>query len=285
MHSPFSQSVWLVLGCVTFFVVTNGLGCIFHLVDVMGRLWIALYVAFQAAIGAQLALHGIWCVLAPLSWANRLLVGAMSGLVLYGSVVAVWIVVPILRSDLYDGGSLTAALTGLLCLPLLAIGAQTPLWIMRTWLRWRIVHRDNGDPNQFEPLRIAHLLLAMAVVSGALAAADASQSRGPSRGDESTVELAIAALIITAISAATVLPAVLACLRARRLPLALGLAFALDAALVAGYVALGVFLGHGQFDRELLTVFSVLVGSYFVTLTAPLLIARRLGYRLLWGRG
>jgi hypothetical protein len=119
----------------------------------------------------------------------------------------------------------------------------------------------------------------------ALAAAQASQSLMERSGNRSIAGMVVAALVINVISAITVLPAVLAGLYASRLPLALGLAFAADVGVVVGYVALVVALGRGRLNWEVFVQVPVLAGSFFVTLTAPMLIARRLGYRLLWGRG
>jgi len=129
---------------------------------------------------------------------------------------------------------------------------------------------------------IGALLLAMAAAASALAAARMSTAW---RGDDSIAGLVIGALVIVAVSAATVLPAVLAGLRARRLLLALALAFAADVGVVAVYLALRVILGGRRLEWEVFVVVPVLVAGFFVALTAPLLIARRIGYRLLWGRG
>ncbi len=283
MRNPFNRGAWLVLGCVTFFVVTNSLSYLALSDWLYSVLAIHGYLACMSMIGAQMALHGIWCALGQLRWTKRLAVGATSGLVLYGGIVAGWMVLPSFSEGDLDGDDLlTVAMTGLFCLPLLALATQMPLWIMRIWFRWRIAHRDHADPSRFQPLRIGHLLVAMTVVAGALAAARVSQSISSSREDESIVVLAVAALVIAVASATTTVPAVLACLRARRLPLALGLTFAAE---VAVYVALAIILGGGRLDWQLIKAALVFAGGYFVTLTAPMLIARRLGYRLLWGRG
>jgi hypothetical protein len=156
---------------------------------------------------------------------------------------------------------------------------------MRIWFRWRIAHRDDVPSATLRPLRIGHLLLAMAAIAMALAAARISQSISASPGNDGIVVLAVAALVIMVISAITVLPAVLAGLHARRLSLALGLAFTPDAAVVVGCATLILILGGGRLEWELFVFTAVLAGGFFVTLTVPLLIARRLGYRLLWGRG
>lgn len=286
MRSPCRRGVWLFLGCVAFFVVTNIVS--FPLLFPRGPdhvLVMVLYAAGLSAIGAQMGLHGIWCVLAPLPWAKRFLVGATSGLVLYGSVAVGWIVVPSLRHELGESDLLIALVTGLLCLPLLLLAAQVPLWIMRIWFRWRIAHRDDVPSATLRPLRIGHLLLAMATIAAALAAARISQSISASPGNDGIVVLAVAALVIMVISAITVLPAVLAGLYARRLPLAHALAFAADVAVVVGYVALFVALGGERLEWEIVIFMAGVAGGFFATLTVPMLIARRLGYRLLWGRG
>jgi hypothetical protein len=251
----------------------------------MSGLWpnraivLALYPARIGMIGGQVAIHGVWFVFVPLPWPWRILAGAASAILLFGAYLA-----PSLLPDNTVPGDIDYLAATLLCLPLFLLAAQTPLWIMRIWFRWRIAHRDDAASGRYEPMGIGGLLLAMAAVALALTAARMSKSMTAWRGDDIT-GLVVGALVIVAVSAATVLPAVLAGLRARRLPLALGLAFAADVGVVAVYLALRVILGGGWLEWEVFVVVPVLVAGFFVTLTAPLLIARRLGYRLLWGRG
>ncbi len=281
MRSPCGRGVWLFLGSLAFFVAGNGLMSLLMFGDISGRaIAMTLGPACTGMIGGQAAVHGIWCVFAPLHWAKRFLAGATSAIVLFGGLL-----VPEFLADGFNDVDVADLAAPLLCLPLFLLAAQTPLWIMRMWFRWRIVHRDDAASGHFEPLRIGGLLIAMAVIGMALAAAQASQSLAARSGDRSIAGLVVAALVIMVISALAVLPAVLACLRARRLPLALGLAFAVDAAIVLGYVALVVALGRGRMHWEVFVQVPVLAGGFFVSLTAPMLIARRLGYRLLWGRG
>jgi hypothetical protein len=280
-----SPAISLFVGCLAFFVAGNGLASLLMFGEISSRaIVMTVYPAHLGMIGGQIALHSIWCVFAPLHWAKRFFVGTTSAIVLFGGLlVALFLVGRIRHGDVAD---LAAPL---LCLPLFLLAAQTPLWIMRMWFRWRIVHRDDAASARFEPLRIGGLLIAMAVIGMALAAAQASQSLMEGSDDRSITGLVVAALVTTVISATTVLPAVLAGLHARRLLLANGLAFAADVGVVVGYVAVVVALGRGRLDREVLVeVFvqvPVLAGGFFVALTVPLLIARRIGYRLLWGRG
>ena len=281
MRRSRNPAISLFLGCLAFFVAGNGLiplllsGPVPNVAISMMLFW-----AGMGMIGGQAALHGIWCVFAPLHWAKRFFVGTTSAIVLYGGIFVPSLVAGRIRHA--DVADLAATL---LCLPLFLLAAQTPLWIMRMWFRWRIVHRDDATSARFEPLRIGGLLIATAVIGMALAAARLSQSIGSSSGNDGIVWLVVAALVIMVISGITVLPAILAGLYARRLPLALGLAFAPDAAIVVVYVTLAVTLGGGRIEWELFIVMPILAGGYFVTLTAPMLIARRIGYRLLWGRG
>lgn len=280
MRSLSDRGVWLFFGCLAFFFVGNGVTAL-----LMSGLWpnraivLALYPARIGMIGGQVAIHGVWFVFARLPWPWRILAGAASAILLFGAYLA-----PLLPDNTVPGDIDYLAAT-LLCLPLFLLAAQTPLWTMRIWFRWRITHRDDAASGRYEPMGIGALLLAMSAVASALAAARLSRSIDSPRGNGSIGVLVVGALVIVVVSAATVLPAVLAGLRARRLPLTLGLAFAADVGVVAVYLSLRVILGGGWVEWEVFVVVPVLVAGFFVTLTAPLLIARRLGYRLLWGRG
>jgi hypothetical protein len=243
-----------------------------------------LGIASRSTVGAQMALHGIWCVLAPLHWGKRFSAGAAAGLVLYAGVVLGWSIGPLLRgwSAVVDWDPDVVVL---LCLPLLSLAAQTPLWAMRIWFRWRIAHRDEIPSPPFRPLRIGDLLMATAVVAMALAAVRISQSINDSSGNDTIVGLTIAALVVMVVSAITILPVVLATLYARRLLMALALALAADAAVIVVYVALMVIIGGARLNWEVFVVMPILAAVYFASLTGPMLIARRLGYRLLCGFG
>jgi cell division protein FtsW (lipid II flippase) len=67
--------------------------------------------------------------------------------------------------------------------------------------------------------------------------------------------------------------------------MALALALAADAAVIVVYVALMVIIGGARLNWEVFVVMPILAAVYFASLTGPMLIARRLGYRLLCGFG
>jgi hypothetical protein len=214
-----NPAISVFVGCLAFFFAGNGLASLMFGETSSRAIAMTLSFACMGMIGGQIALHSIWCVFAPLHWAKRFVVGTTSAMVLFGGLL-----VPSFLTGRIRHADVAEMAATLLCLPLFLLAAQTPLWIMRMWFRWRIVHRDDAMSARFEPLGTGGLLIAMAVIGMALAAAQASQSLTARSGDRSIAGLAVAALVIMVISAITVLPAVLAGLYARRLPLALGLA-------------------------------------------------------------
>lgn len=272
-----SPSFW----CLACFLVSNALMSVLmsgHLGWEIERYSLP---AWMGMIGGQAAVHSIWCVFAPHPWVRRFLAGALAA-----SAAFVGFVIPPVLFDVLLGRHWHLAVgrelaVSLLCLPLFLLAAQTPLWIMRFWFRWRIVRRDAEAADHVEPLRIGGLLVATTIVSIALGAARVSQSLLGRSGSSNMVGLVFSALVIVVISAMTVLPAVLACLRARRLPRALGLALVAIAAVPAGFVFLGVNLFGQRVPWQIVFPLSALAGFYFVYLTAPLLLARRRGCRLL----
>ena len=139
LRGPRSQAIWLFLGCVALFAATNFLTFQLMLVPAQNMVIpVILICVCYSSIGAQMALHAIWCVLAPLDWIKRFLVGAASGLVLYGALALGVAIYLSHFGGLADVGDMLSFVTGLLCLPLLLLAAQTPLWIMRIWFKSRL---------------------------------------------------------------------------------------------------------------------------------------------------
>ena len=280
-RGPRSGATWLFLGSVAFFAAANGM--VFPMMlavqpdQVLGLYFLAFW---YAAFGAQMALHAVWCVFVPLHWIKRFLVGATSALALYGVLVGAFA----FSLDFLDEEEWLILVIGLLCLPLLLLAAQAPLWIMRIWFRWRIVHRDDGSSTTFQSLRIRDLMIATAVIAMALTAVQISQSIDASSSDGSIVAVAVAALVVMAISAITVLPSVLATLRSRRLLLAMSVVLSVDIAVVLCYmVILAVFFDAPVLSWETYVGTPIISVGFFVASISPMLIARKLGYRLLWG--
>jgi len=277
----------LFLGCVAFFAATNLLmfPSIFFAGQPTDVVAILMGVCLYSSIGAQMALLAIWCMLVPLHWVKRSLLGATSCLVLYGLLIAGFVIFYAFEIGFIDDELWTLSLIGLLWLPLLLLAVQTPLWIMHVWFRWHIVHRDDGPYASFQPLRIGGLMIAMAAVAMALAAVLAAERLAQSINEpfDKMIIVFVASIIMVA-SATIVLPAVVATLRARRLLMSVGLVLAVNTAIAIGCAALMVILAGAPADWETLIAMPAIHGGVFAGLAVPMLIARKLGYRLQWGR-
>lgn len=277
------RAIALCVGIVALFAVINFLICPIML---NARPSAVVEIVFPCVvfsmIGGQVGLHSIWCVLAPVHWTRRLVGGIASMILLFGAFGLGLIA----NGNLHGSDAIRDFIAGgLLSLPLLLIGVQFPLWGTRIWLRWRIAHREDDSTATFRAMRIRDLMIATCVVAAALSAARISQSMSSPSGPQSIAGLAFAAVIATAISAITTLPAVIATLRARRVPMALALVLAGYSAFAVGFVAVAVNFGDAPaFSWEALVAMATVTGGFFVCLTTPLLVARKLGYWLLWGR-
>jgi len=164
-------SICIFAGCVAFFAVTNLLQNLamgfrpgFDLAAIV------FVTACIRAIGAQAGLLAIWSVLAPAPWSRRLLVGVSSTLVVYGA----WVIGYSLHASSASQRAYFAdrlwidVVATFLCLPLLLIAVQIPLWAMRLWCRWRIMHQADCEQAAFIPTRIRDLMIATGVVAAAL---------------------------------------------------------------------------------------------------------------------
>jgi hypothetical protein len=97
--------------------------------------------------------------------------------------------------------------------------------------------------------------------------------------------LVFSALITMLISAVSVLPVAVAALHARRKFLALTIVLGTNSLVVATYIAIVSLIVRREPDLdEVAPEALALVLSFTVCLAFPLLILRRLGYGLTWGR-
>lgn len=242
-----------------------------------------VYASFGAA-GAQAGLHAVWCVLAPVGFAMRFTVGVGTGLLLFGA----WAMgqgVHVNGQPYLGPNYWQVVVTALLCLPLFAIAIQLPLWLVRMWCGWRILHR--ADPNRqsgHEAFGIRDLLVATAMVAAAFSAARLGVSNGNSSRDVSLLPLVIGAGVAAVVSLLVTLPAVAATLRARRLWLVLPAIVPLYVLAMFGVVA-GVAALEGRRPSQVPYYGMVFTaGGCYACLVGVMLLARKLGYRLSWGR-
>ena len=249
-----------------------------------GGVWVFVC---MGAIGAEAALHAIWCVLAPVGFAKRLAIGAGVGLVLFGAW-AVGYAVAVSEYGGLDEYYWGYVVTALLSLPLLAIAIQSPLWLARLWLGWSVA--QPGEPfrkSHAEAFRIRDLLVATGAVAAALSAARLAVPDDVSYSDRFFVGLVIGALVAAGISLLTTLPVVVATLRASRTRVALlallGM-LPLAVTITIGFTATWAAIAGSRAPTWAYVGLASMAASYLVCLAAVMLVVRGLGYRLVWGR-
>ncbi len=234
---------------------------------------LAVWIGF---VGAQIGVHAIWSVFAPWSLVSRLLFSVATGLAL----ALAYVCSEALRWGYayIDGEEL---LGFLLCLPLVSLVIQLPLWLARIWLTGGFVSADGPSPEiSKRSLNIRDLMLFTAVVAVTFAAARlASRDYGRS-APEFLVELLIQAGVAAVICLFSVLPTVIATHLARRGPWAAAVAILFETAAYVILIVVLSLIGGSPPPRDMYWIFAVVFVSFVVFLTTPLLISRRLGYRL-----
>jgi hypothetical protein len=244
--------------------------------------WVVLVAyAWVGVIGAQGALHAIWCVFARVDANTRVLAGIAIAVFWCGAAV---VGLSFHLSNRFYFWRQMGAIV--LCLPLIAVAVQTPLWLARFFFRWRVVHpADDSVDSAATPLRIWHILLGTAAVALALGAVRFAVPRHALSETGFVLRVVIAGVVLGAISAATALPLLAITLRARRLWPALSAAGAVYFVVVFTYSALVALMERGFSSLiEMLAVMGTMTGGFLVCLTAVLITVRNLGYRLAWGR-
>jgi len=247
---------------------------------------------------AQAGLYTSWVVLAPFALRIRVTTAAALGLV--------WWVTSVLSCVLYVDPHRWAKDVALGCalVPLLAIGFQAPLWLVRGWFRWRILHVDQGPvewaPDRWwlrwrtlylaprspkkrsEGFRTRDILIGTTAVALAFGAAQMANTASLS-GDLliGTIRGSIGAAIISLV---VVLPLIAATLHAQRVWLALSVTTLLQLLVFVGtfLVLCEVFEWPDRYEG--LRIFGTIFSGLWVSFSAVMLVVRSLGYRLVWER-
>ena len=275
-----NSAVAYVIGCVLFFAAIN----IIVGLPFIGGPHVDFF--FGSLARAEIALHSIWFVFAPLGSVRRLLFGIAIALFVFAAWQFVWLRFIFLSSGAPVLWSWWATVTAqFLSLPILAIGAQSPLWAARIWLRWRIERTPSDIPLRCNDAAfgIRHVLYSMVFFGLGLTMAKMAGVIAANRvvSLESSTEEAI---VLGVVSLAIVMPLVVAILHCRRLGLALFYTVSLYLPAV-GLWCLLLFLDKGPTIRLIqVERIATLTDAYFLSLALPLFLARFLGYRLVWGR-
>ncbi len=271
----------VLIACVLLFALSN------LLVEPIGmarsRVFIpeVFYFACSGLVGAQVALLAIWCVLAPISPSKRLVAAVTTGTLLLGAFGVGFLVrVDPGRFDITAW--FTEMLLALLCLPLVLIAMQMPLWAARYWLHWRVAPFGDDCPKPGgHHFRVRDLLIATGVVAVAFSAV---QLAAPLSMKSATflVSTVVIALVCAGISLISTVPIVLVALGARRFAWVIPLLLLWGTAAIYGTIrAFVTFAAVGPFMRG--RDLAAMASAYFVCLAACMLLARWLGWRLRWG--
>ena len=240
-----------------------------------------VYVCF-GVIGAQAGLHAVWCVLAPVGPAKKLQVGVGAALLFLVAWALGHTFEDVGRS--YAGRNYWEGVRGvLLSLPLLIIAIQLPLWAVRIWCRWHVVHvADCSRQSTYKAIGIRDILVATGVVAMALSAAQLAAVVRTPNSAAPLLPLLIGAGAAMAVSLLTTVPAVAATLRASRPWRAIICVLLLQVLVLFGILAIVTMVD--RLPHEAIFGITFMVIGFVVPLNGGMLAARGFGYRLLWGR-
>jgi hypothetical protein len=239
-----------------------------------------------AAIGCTLA-QG--CLLATwLAWGDApFLRRLMWHWIAAGVLCCAWLIGMTLSLPNGDDEFVEVGITVALTVPLVSLGAQLPLWIVRQQFGWRLVRpASSGAAAGEPPLAIRDLMAATVIVAVTFGLARLS----PAAQQEPTFWIAwcIALVISATVSAVVMLPAAAMLLRPRGLPRALR-----DAGLFAGsaisFLWLHVAVLRWRWPQflapwQIYVCLSVLILAFAGTVILAALVIRGQGYHLAWGR-
>jgi hypothetical protein len=239
-----------------------------------------------AAIGCALAqgsLLAVWLAWGDGPFSRRF----MWHWVAAGVLCCVWLIGMTLSLPNGDDEFVDVGLTVALTVPLVSLGAQLPLWIVRQQFGWRLARpAGSGVAANDPPLAIRDLMAATVIVAVTLGLARLSPAaqKGPTFWIAWCIGLVIAASVSTVI----MLPAAAMLLRPRGLRRAL-----LNAGLFAGsaisFLWLHVVLLRWRWPQflapwQIYVCLSVLILAFAGTVILAALVIRGQGYHLAWGR-
>lgn len=169
------------------------------------------------------------------------------------------------------------------CFPLILLAIQTPLWFTRTLANWTISRKEESPDRQ--PLTIRDMLAGTVLIAVVLAGAQfARQLYTPIVVSEAEFWIMVggAAAACFGMSLLSIPPVVLATLRPAKA--SIGMVVLGAYALVALAIAVVIIAVADRMPSVWeVTGLLITVSTFVVAASAPLLIARQLGWRLKWG--
>jgi hypothetical protein len=276
---------WLQLGlaCALFVLFAISDAAVLKLMDVFSpRDWGAFWVYLTAGgMCAQLGLLTIWGAIGVgRTWERQLCT------MILGSIwLASWFCGSFLFGSRQFVMNSWRDAAPALCLPLLLLTTQVPLWIFRVLARWRLAYDGPAVPGRPPQMSIAGLLGATTLVGVSLGLT--KLGLGLSREDQAAwwIGLSIACGSCFAAGLVILVPVSALVLRLRIWPLGslLALLYLLGLTILVGLTTLAI-MGRrgGPFDTYL--ALPTMFCGFAFGLLLPLVLLRLANYRLRWGR-
>lgn len=225
---------------------------------------------------AQLVLHSIWTVFSNRRMLQRTVLSGVAALLLLLS----WLTPNALMSDFLDRGRVWEGFTFFIfCFPTVLLAVQAPLWLVRVGFGWKVAHPRTGHrATEISRLSIKGLLVATAAVAFCCGGLRVAAALGNTSVASFATYWALIAAALSAWSLITTVPILATALRARQLTL--WLASFVATQVYVGLIVIAINRPYGPPRLRHLALPSLTLITFVVTVTIPLLIARRRGYRL-----
>lgn len=289
LNPRLSARTVLLLGCALFSLGTFCMGAMAELIqsETDSEL-LQVYLLF-AVIFAAPVLLSVGAVFGQGRYWLRILLSFGMGLVLVGF----WVggeVTTASSVDLRDITQWDDFLIVLLSLPMVYFAMQAPLWVVRLLFNWRIVATTrSAEALQAPSSTVGGMLLTMGFIGLALGgvrlAGELAMRDSSSVGPGFWIGIIVAAVLVSLLSLVVVLPVLLGTLRARKPAMGMGGIGIYTALWLAMFFLLSADSYQGMPGLWPTLIVCLVVVSFMTTVTMPLLITRRFGYRLQWGRG
>jgi hypothetical protein len=239
--------------------------------------------AMFGLIIVQFPLHAVWLVLSPVDIQIRLLGAFVAAGVWFTAWTCGMIALALLEN--FYGDMLTEIIRPVFfSLPLIVLAVQTPLWLVRFLLNWRLVNWNRpSHASSQDRFHLRHIFVATAVSGLVIALA----RLGDTRGDDEQYMLAVLtiAVICGGVSTCTLLPLLVATLRSRRVWVQVPLTILLQWFLVNCVFAMLQYVAPTGTSGGVVFGLQVMFLTYNCLLATVLYLLRLCGYRLAWGRG
>jgi hypothetical protein len=230
-------------------------------------------------LAGEFGAMALWFVWSAGPFLRRLAMHWGVGLLLLGSFLvglAAVIETRPLTEEMWRG-----AATVLCAVPAVSLGAQLPLWPLRTHLGWS-VERLGPDLVARQPvaLSISDILCGTAVVAVSLGLIRVA----PEGNTGFFMSIGVALVAVIAASMICLIPATVFVLRFKEGSLGVGLLAGFSLLPAFSLLMVGFVVGGRRPPGE--AIFAILFGSlvFAATVAAPLWVMRACGYRLVWAR-